>query len=235
MALAAYIANTQLLLSNPAAPTTLYSSQNITTFINTARTQLAGESECCRVTGSLAITSATAIYNFTSIGGLPAGAQGVFNVRQATINQGTGRVYLGSRPYPWAVNYWLNNPSPPQAQPTEWSQYGIGQTGSMLFNPFPDTSYTVNVDVVAVPIVLASDTDPEIIPYAYTDCIPYFAAFYAYMSAQRQSDAEQMYQRYEEFLMRARKIAVPNVLSNQYDQMEMPATPPQGQAGGGGG
>lgn len=235
MALNAYIAATQLLLSNPAAPVTLYTSANITQFVNTARLQLAGESECCRHSGTLALTSATPIYVFSSITGLGAGAQGVYNIRQATINAGSGQLYMGSRPYPWAVQYWGKGTSITQAQPTEWSQYGIGATGSLQVNPWPDTNYTMNLDTVAVPIVLGLDTDPEIIPYAYTDCIPFFAAYYAYMSAQRQSDADLMYGRYREFLARAQKIAIPNVLPMQSDQYEMATTPmPKAPAQGGG-
>lgn len=233
MALNAYVAATQILLSNPSAPATLYSTANITQFVNTARTQLAGESECCRVTGTLAVTSATALYDFTSITNLPAGAAGVYNIRQATRSAGSGQSYMGSRPYPWALNYWLNNSAPVAGPPTEWSQYGIGATGSLLINPSPDQNYTLNLDVVALPSILSTDTDPEIIPYAYTDAVPFFAAFYAYMSAQRQTDAQTMYGRYQEFLVRATKIAVPNVLKVQYDQYTPPPMPAQPGQGGG--
>jgi hypothetical protein len=230
MALNAYVSATQLLLSNPAAPATLYSTANITQFVNTARVQLAGESECCRATGNLAVITGSISYNFSAITNLPAGAAGAYNVRQVTRVSGSGQVYMGPRPYPWAVNYWLNNAAPVAAAPTEWSQYGIGATGSLIVNPAPNQNYTLNLDVAAVPSALTTDTTPEIIPYAYTDCVPFFAAFYAYMSAQRQSDADKMYTRYQEFLGRARKIAVPNVLPMQYDQMEVPPARPQ--AGG---
>ena len=230
MALNAYIAATQLLLSNPAAPTTLYSTSNITQFVNTARTQLAGETECCRAICQMGITSSTLYVPFSFITGLPSGSNGVFTVRQVTLLSGSGQVYLGSRPYPWAINYWLNNPSPVSGQPTEWAQYGIGNTGSILLNPQPNASYTLSVDAVVLPAALSTDTDPEIIPYAYTDAVPFLAAFYAYMSAQRQQDAQTMYGRYEEYVDRARRAAVPNVLPMQYDQM-VPA-PPRPQAGG---
>ena len=43
--LTAYLNATAILLQNPVAPTSLYSTANLTTFINTARGQLAGESE----------------------------------------------------------------------------------------------------------------------------------------------------------------------------------------------
>ena len=45
----AYLTSTQLLLQNPAPTAALYSPANLTSFINTARGQLAGESESIRV------------------------------------------------------------------------------------------------------------------------------------------------------------------------------------------
>ncbi len=230
MALNAYLSNTALLLQNPAAPTSLYSTANLSTWINTARTQLAGQTECIRSTVTLSVTSVTSIYPFSSVTNLPAGVQGIYNVRQINRVSGTGVVYMGSRPYPWAETYWQQGSAPVATTPTEWSQYGIGTAGSLVLDHTPDASYVLKLDASCYPILLASDSDPEAIPYAYTDAVPYLAAYYAYMSAQRQQDAQTMLGRYEDFVSRAKKIAVPNVLPVMYDQMQAP--PPQ-QAGGG--
>ena len=227
-----YVSNTALLLQNPPAPTTLYSNANLTTFVNTARTQLAGQTECIRATVSLTLVPGNTLYSFGSVTALPTGVQGIYNVRQATYKSGPGQVYMGSRPYPWALTYWLNNPSPTAGPPSEWSQYGIGVAGSLLINPPPSNTFTALLDVSCEPIILATDTDPEVIPYAYQDAVPYMAAYYAYMSAQRQQDAQTMLQRYEDFVRRAQMIAVPNVLPMQYDQHhEAPPTPQQGGGG----
>lgn len=227
MALNAYILNTQLLLQNPPAPTALYSTANLTTFINTARLQLAGETECIRATCTLSVTSSGSLYPFSSITSLPTGIAGTYNVRQATYVSGSGQVYMGSRPYPWAVSYWLNNPSPTSGSPSEWSQYGTGVTGSLLINPPPSGNFVLNLDCSCQPITLAVDADPEAISYPYTDAVPYMAAYYAYMSAQRQQDANTMLQRYEDFINRARKTVVPTILPMQYDERQ-PAPPQQG-------
>lgn len=223
-----YLSNTALLLQNPAASTALYSTQNLTTFVNTARTQLAGQTECVRSTVTMSVTSVTSIYQFSSITNLPTGVQGVYNIRQVTRTSGSGQVYMGSRPYPWAVTYWLNNASPTPGTPTEWSQYALGTTGSMIVNPSPSGNFTLNLDASCYPVSLVSDTTPEAIPYAYQDAVPYMAAYYAYMSAQRQQDADKMLQRYEDFVGRAKTISVPMVLPEQYDQYQMPQQPPQG-------
>lgn len=213
-----YLSQTQMLLANPAAPSLLYSTNDLTTYINTARTQLAGESGCIRAIGTLSVTSVTNSYQFASITNLPASVQGVYQIRQMACVAGSGAVYMGSRSYPWAQLYWLNNAAPVAGQPAEWAQYGNGVTGSLIVNPIPDASYILNPDVTCYPVLLALDTTPEAIPYPFTDCVSYLAAYYALMSSQRQQDADKMYGRYQEFLNRARKISVPNVLPMQYDQ-----------------
>jgi hypothetical protein len=95
---------------------------------------------------------------------------------------------------------------------------------------------------VCFPITLASDSDPEAIPYLWTDAVPYFAAYLALLSAQsqaRQADAERMFSRYSEFLNRARRFATPSVLSGIYPQNPSPVMQNQlgiqRAAGGGGG
>lgn len=221
-----YIAATQQLLSNPPAPTSLYSASDIASYVNTARGQMAGETECVRGLVSLTITSITNIYNFSSITGLPTGCQGVFNIRQAAYVSGSGKIYMGSRPYPWAQLYWMNSATVTPGAPSEWSQYKIGENGSLVINPLSDGTYVLSLDASCVPSALAQDTDPEVIPYPYTDAVPYFAAYYAYMSAQRQQDAQTMFARYQEFVKRGRKISVPNVLPAQYDQYEAPPVDP---------
>lgn len=223
-----YLTQTAQLLQNPAAPTTLYATSDLTGYINTARTQLAGESGCVRAIGTLAVTGASQYYNFSSIVFTNTAIQGAYAIRQVTRISGGGQVYMGSRGYPWAELYWLNNAAPVVTAPTEWSQYGIATTGSILLDTTPDTSYSLNLDCTCQPIALVTDSTAEAIPYPYTDAVPYLAAWYAYMSSQRQADADKMYQRYGEFLNRARTISVPHVLSSQYDQMPAP------QQGGGG-
>ena len=218
-AYAAYLIQLQRLLQNPPATQSLYATNDLASFINTARAQLAGEAECVRLNGSLSISSSTNTYNFSSIS-LAANTPppSVLNVRQATLVSGSGAVYLGIRPYQWATLYWLNNSAPVKAQPTEYAQQGQGQSGTLVFNPAPDASYTVKFDCVCEPGDLPTDdSGTELIPYPYTDAVQFLAAYWAYMSAQRQGDADQMYQRYEVFKDRARRQSNASVLPQNFD------------------
>lgn len=220
--LTAYLNATQLLLQNPAAPTPLYSNANLTTWINTARGQLAGESESIRVLGTLTLIASTVSYNFSSITLSGMGVQKVANVRMATIAVPGGSQNLSFRPWEW-FNYFYN------AQvsivgalfPTDWTQYGQGVNGTLYLYPPPATTATVTLDTVCYPIPLVDDTTVEAIPYPWTDAVPYFAAYLALLSAQsanRQADANRMFERYTEFSNRARRLSNPSVLTYQYPQ-----------------
>jgi len=233
-----YLSATAALLQNPGAPQSLYSTAQLTTNINTARGQLAGESESIRVIGTLQLLQGQQVYPFASISlGSAAGVEGVINVRTIWINVGDGQVWVRPRPFEWFSLYELNNPIPQEAQPQVWAQYGQGVNGTLYFSQVPDQEYTINLDCVCYPMALTSDTTPEAIPYLWTDSVPYFAAYLSLLGAQssnRQADATRMFQLYQEFNNRARRFANPSVLPYQYPQSGSPVRQNQlGLQGGG--
>ena len=237
--LTSYLTATQNLLQNPAAPAPLYATATLTAYINSARGQLAGEAKCIRFIGSLALTLGNQTYPFSAItltGGAAAGISGVTDVETAWYQVGTGQKWIRPRPWPWFSLYELNNPTPTQGPPRVWSQYGQGASaqsvpnpvggGSLYVSPPPDTTYTMPVDCVCYPLPLVSDTDPEAIPYLFTDAVPYFAAYLALLSAQtsvRTADADKMFQRYTEFVDRARRASTPGILPTIYQGIPNPA------------
>lgn len=234
--LTSYLAATNALLQQPPATNPLYSTALLTTFINTARGQLAGESEAIRFIASLAVSAGTTVYPFTSISLTgAAGVQGVINVRTAWVTVGTGQRFLYTRPFEWFSLFRLNSPVPRTGPPVTWSQYGQGAEartspnpvggGTIHIAPVPDDAYTLKLDCVCYPIALADDTTPEAIPYLWTDAVPYFAAYLALLSAQsasRQADAQRMMTLYTQFVTRARRAATPSVLPVQYPQQPTP-------------
>jgi hypothetical protein len=241
--LTAYLLRTTQLLQNPAATSALYASSDLTDYINTARGQLAGETQCIRNYGSLTLAFQQQVYPFTSIVFNPStGIAGAFVVRGATVGIGEGALWLAPRPFPWFQFYHLNNPVPVAARPREYSQFGQGETGSFFIAPTPDNAYTVNLDCVCVPSPLASDSDPEAIPYPWTDAVPYFAAYLAFASAQRASDADRMWQEYQKFTGRGVQMVSPAVnpqqspyYNNPVRQNQLGVQPARGQQQQGGG
>lgn len=251
--LTAYINRTAMLLQNPAAPTSLYSEADLTTWINIARGQLAGESEAIRAIGTIPTVVDQQPYNFSSItiaNAATNGIDGVINVRRVAYAVGTGARWIPPRSWEWFDLYVMNNPIPQSSEPKVWSQYAQGAApgasgamlGGSLYINAPDAVYTLNCDCVCYPLALADDSDPEPIPYLWTDAVPFFAAYYALLSAQnnaRMADAERYFNHYQNFVERARKASNPAVNRWLYSQAGDPAQAAkmqvQSKAAGGGG
>jgi hypothetical protein len=240
--LTAYLTSTRSLLQLPGSnSTSLYSDADLTRFVNTARGQVAGEGACIRAIGTIPTVAAQQAYNFADIGFGNSGAtgiQGPINIRRLAAQVGLGQLWMTFRPWDWFTLYELNNVVPETGMPRRWSQLGQGaapsQTGivgggSFFVAPVPDNAYTLNVDCVCYPIPLLDDTTVEALPYFWTDAVPFFAAYFALMSAQtnaRMADAAQMYKgHYGEFMDRARKQA--NMMPNRW-QSDQAGDPAQG-------
>lgn len=237
--LTSYETNLQNLLQLPTAPSTLYTTATLDNWINIARGQLAGEGACIRAIGTIPTVVGQRAYNFSSISfGVSAttGIQGAINVRRISYNVASGQQWIPPREWEYYDLYHLNNPVPVNGPPKVWAQYAQGAatpasgstaTGSFYLDPPPDAIYTLNCDCMCYPIILATDGTIEAIPYLWTDAVPFFAAYYAFLSSQtgaRQADAERMYGYYKEFLNRARMASNPSVNRSQYEQAADPAS-----------
>lgn len=233
-----YIARVQRLLQNPGAPTTLYSTSDITDYINMARGQIAGEAECVRYQATASTVIGQRPYSFSVFNtGVPAttGIQGVIHVRSLFYSIASGQLWITPRAWEYFELYYLNNAVPDSGAPKRWAQYGQGAEpntsfggGSFYLDPLPDIVYTLTGDCVCYPINLVLDADREAIPYLWTDAVPFLAAYYAYLSSQggaRQAEADRMYGYYQTFAERARKAANPSVMRQQYEQAAPPVTP----------
>lgn len=239
-----YVSLTQQLLQNPAAPTTLYSPANITQYVNIARGQLAGEGECIRYEGTVQTVIGQRVYPFSGINtGVSSsnGIQGVIHVRRIAYGVASGRKYTYPREWEYFDQFYLSQPVPVNGPPRRWAQYGQGSaglgaitgegsgsdaTGSFYIDPPPDLVYTLYLDCVCYPILLAADTDPEAIPYLWTDAVPFWAAWYALMASQttiRFNDAQNYKKLYDDFVQRARTSANPSPLRYLYAQAADPA------------
>jgi hypothetical protein len=246
VALTYYETQTRRLLQNPGAPTTLYSTTDIDSWINTARGQIASEGECVRVLGQIPTIIGQTQYNFLDIDTAATGElgiQGPITVRAIRYVVGGGSKWITPRTWDWFQEVNLNNPNAAQGAPQFWAQFlqGASQTGSsstagansinggnFVLDPAPDQIYQLRCDCVCYPLALIDDTSPEAIPYLWTDCVPYLAAWYALLSSQtnaRRADAEAYYKYYQEFLNKMWKVSSPTV--NRFTFIEQAAMNPQ--------
>jgi hypothetical protein len=98
------------------------------------------------------------------------------------------------------------------AQPACWVQYGT----TFKLRPIPSAAYPMQLDTICEPIDLATDTDPEAIPYPFTNAIKYYAAYLAFLSSQRDKDAENMMKRYERSHGNSRASVARSIVPNVY-------------------
>lgn len=234
--LTAYLTATQNLLQSPGAPSTLYTTANITTWINTARGQLAGEAECVRRIGTINTTIGQREYNFSTITFSDANVAGALHVRRLSYNVGTGQKWFRPRAWPYFDYFHLSNPAPVNGAPQVWAEFeqgsagastGSAATGSFMLDPPPDLVYVLNCDCVCYPIPLVTDSTVEVIPYPWTDAVSYFAAYLALLSSQtsaRVADAERLFSYYTTFMQRARQFANPSVNRGLYAQSPDPTS-----------
>jgi hypothetical protein len=206
---------------------------DIIDYINEARRQVAGEGQCIRVLGTFNTVVGirqTAFSAFTLEG--TGGSQGPLAVRTGWL-QGTSWLH----PETWEDYslYDFNNPltGPPQ----RWAQFGEGAAGFVFLAPIPNAVYPLTFDCACYPIDLVTDTTIEAIPLLWTDAVPYYATYLALLSMESGGASEQsdkMFQRYREYVVRARVGTTPGVLPWQLPQVPVPGgiNPPPGRGGG---
>lgn len=204
MALASYQSQTALLLHDSSNQA--YSLANLTTWINLARGQIASIGQCVRVLPTSNNTvNAQEVYNYSTVNGLIAaqftGVDSIITVLSVAINQASAG--QGIKPmlprYAWgefqaklrAFNQGMTG------YPQVYATYGQGVNGSIYLWPIPSGVYAMDWDCVCRPVNLVDDTTPEAIPYPWTDAIPFYAAYYAYMNSQRSEDAKTMFGLYK--------------------------------------
>lgn len=209
-----YLQRTRLLLTD--ADFSVFNEEDLVNYINMARGQLAAESDCIRVYGTLPVTAASQQYAFSTINlGGAAGVQGVLSVNQITYAVASGQKALHSRPFPWFNQFILSQPVPTAGPPASWCQYGPGALGSLFINLL-DGPYTLSLDTECYPINLVDDTTAEAIPYTLTDAVPFFAAYFAALTTGNTDKAKAMFDEYQKFVGLGKLGDMPSVLPSNF-------------------
>lgn len=235
MLLSQYQAITQSLIQTPASPNPLISTTLLNLYINLARGQVAGQSECIPTIITFNVTAGQTAYPFSSlVAALTPADQaiiaGIINIRMINMVTGTGNTPTGqqrvtSREWPWFNNYIIAKPVETTGPPKTWSQYRQGSTGIFFLN-IPDQTYSLAIDAVCYPADLTGAAgEVDAIPFLWDAAVPFYAAYYAYMAFQRQADADHMFQRFNEMMGRARTAVTPGVLPTIYPQGPDPMLP----------
>jgi len=159
------------------------------------------------------------LYNFSTlapVAALTAGVQGILGVFSISSSWGAIKPTMQQRAWSdfqaqfRAYNTGLQN------FPGVWAQYQYGVNGSVYVWPLPSQILQWDWDTYCRPVDLVDDTTFEAIPYPWTDCVPFYAAHFAYDNSQRTNDAERMFNTYTAFMKRARAMSEGPFVSNIY-------------------
>lgn len=243
MLLSQYLGTLQSLIQSPSSPIPLVTTALLTQYINLGRAQVAIDAECVRSNATAAIVAGVSELAISQLAVQITGASQAIVVRNARIN-GSDRVDM--RPWDWFENYYLNGPpAVPVTAESVMSHQGQGSFATLWI--YAQQTGNLSADVVLLPDNLASDSDPDVVPYPWTDAVPFWAAFYAYMAMQRQADANVFLMRYYEMTRRGRSGVTSTMLpdndpggvgarlANLRSTLGAPQAAPQGarQQGGG--
>lgn len=101
-------------------------------------------------------------------------------------------------------------------QPAMWAQFGQGEGGSVYIQPEPTSALPMEWNCVCTPIDLVDDTTAEAIPFPWTNAVPYYAAYLAFMNARRPIEAKNMYDIYDSNMKRSRSFAESTYVPSYY-------------------
>lgn len=201
----------------------LYTTTDLTYFINTAMRQRDLDLGFNRVRYSFTLTPSTYIYTFAAIvaggavlsGNASAILQDVTSFVVMPIGGATSsiRYPLGRWPYS-KIAYLLSTSYP--TYPSVYSMYG---TSTIAVGPPPDGAYPTEIDFLGYSGDLVNPTDQDQMPYPATDLVPYQAARLAKIQVQLYDDAAGLDAVYQERLRRVRARMHPLSVANPWSDL----------------
>lgn len=199
-------------------------------YINQARRQIALDSEVLRQPADLVLSVGVQSYAFSAATYVAAptiiaGLGSIVLIRSAALSILSGYQRLEIRPWEYFESYWIDQVTATQAQPTRMAQQLLGAgVGTLWFSPTPDTTYTVRLFPVCIPLDLVDDSTPEALPVPWQDAVPYYAAYIAYLTMKDKEAAGNMWERYQTFEMRATRQVTGTQLPGNFPVFREPAS-----------
>lgn len=161
------------------------------------------------------------LYTFSALNALAANVSGVASIQSilsVAVSQGNVKPMLRYMSFVQFQAFCRVLSGTEQNYPSIWSQYGQGASGSIYLFPVPSGTYSMDWDCCCLPINLATDSDPEAIPYPWTEAVPYYAAKLCYEYSQRPDDAAKMLSEYNRYMLEARAFSMPPQVPDVYEE-----------------
>ena len=162
------------------------------------------------------------IYNFsgfnTVINGVNPGIKSLIAIQSVSISYGIAKPTLDQCSFSEMQAYLRSTGIGQTSFPQVWAQYGQGSTGSLFLWPIPSVYASMDVDAYCLPIDLVDDSTPEAIPYPWTDCVPYYAAFMAFQAKRMRDDASYMFAEAKRTIREGRAYATASMVPSYYNR-----------------
>ena len=217
--LSSYLADTRRLLRDGTP--ILYSDDDLKAYINRAIRQRDLDLGKNRVRMTFTLTAGVFDYPFATIasggvvvdGNTNAILQDIFSIIVMPIGGAASstRVPLGRWPYTKLAPLLSTN------IPTYPVRYAIYGPSTVMIGPPPAFNYPAEFDFIAYSPDLVNLTDTDIMPYPWTDPVPFMAASIAKVGAQRFDEAKEFGALYADRMNRARpgsRIVISNPWSD---------------------
>ena len=193
-----YITECRLLLHD--ATSAFYTDNELTGFINKARTRLARDTGCLRQIQTDVTIVGQEVYTFATL----ANGANTFDVLNINLYWGNTRVPL--RYLPWTqfnaeLRFWQNY----IGRPIAFSMYA--SSSSYYISPVPDQVYTMELDTTVLPAPMVNLSDVDTIQNSYTSPISFYACHQAKFKEQAYGEAEIFKQ---EYINKARNVLATN-------------------------
>lgn len=143
------------------------------------------------------------------------GLQAVIGVLDIAVSWGGTKPNLVNMPWS-SFQAYCRSINQGQSWPSVWSQYRLGENGSIYLFPIPSGLYQMEWDCFCTPKALSNTQTVDVIPDNWTDSVVYYACYQAYLNAQRRDDANDMFQRYQRALYEASAYSQPPRTPNYY-------------------
>jgi hypothetical protein len=158
------------------------------------------------------------VYNFSQmpLGVNTQGVASIFAIKSVTIIFEDQRFFLPCYSFS-TYQAWIRKfPRQYYYVPTVMGQHGQGANGTLYMYPLPSQAYQFEADAFCLPVDLVDDTTYEAIPQPWTDAVPYFAAYLAFLELQDANSARGMLELFDKHLLRQSTAARPGRASNPF-------------------
>ncbi len=166
-----------------------WSQTQKTLWINKALQRRDRDTGANRVQINLALTAGVDTYTFTTLGNTS-----VFDVVGINLIFTNLRIVLGQMSFTELNTYVRQYQPAYQFYPVKWCRYG---PATVILAPAPAQAYVTEWDCCVFSAALVNLTDADVLPYPFTEPVPYYAAHLAKLNERQWDEAADFKQQYD--------------------------------------